>query len=112
MKKIMFLSFILLLNVLKLFAQNQGIKKDEKLDEPKFELHQFYLKDPAIKIMEIQYDNDCTPVNGKLSEDGKIIFIKDYTEHSRIYFKFLKADGKVEEITKSPCFIDPVVNAL
>ena len=112
MKKIIILSIVLLFSVSKISAQNPDLKKDEKQDEPKFELHQFYLKDPAIKILDIKYDNDCTPVNGKLSEDGKTVFIKDYTEHSRIYFKFLKGDGKVEEITKSPCFIDPVVNAL
>jgi|GEM_PF-1385408 len=111
MKKIIFLSF-LILNFSKLFAQNPEIKKDEKQDDPKFELHQFYLNDPAIKILDIKYNNDCTPANGRLSEDGKTVFIKEYRDHTGVYLKFLKADGKVEEITKSPCFIDPVVNAL
>ncbi|HKR03377.1 MAG TPA: hypothetical protein VJY62_01975 [Bacteroidia bacterium] len=112
MKKVILLSIVFLLTISKVYSQNSDLKKDEKPEEPKYELHQFYLKDPAIKILDIQYDNDCTPVKGKLSEDGKTVFIKDYTEHSRIYLKFLKADGKAEEITKSPCFIDPVVNAL
>lgn len=112
MKKIAFLSIVFILIASKIYSQNSDLKKDENQDEPKYELHQFYLKDPAIKILEIQNDNDCTPVRGKLSEDGKTVFIKDYTEHSRVYFKFLKADGKVEEVSKSPCFIDPVVNAL
>ncbi|MEO5570717.1 MAG: hypothetical protein ABIT08_00220, partial [Bacteroidia bacterium] len=108
MKKIALFTFLLLFNTAKIFSQNSDVKQDE----PKFELHQFYLKDPGIKILDIQYDNDCTPVNGKLSEDGKTVFVKEYKEHSRIYLKFLKADGKVDEVTKSPCFIDPVVNAL
>ena len=94
------------------FSQNPVSKPEEKYTEPKFELHQFYLTEPAIKILEIQYDKDCIPVNGRLSEDGKTVLIKDYAEHSRIYVKILKADGKVEEISKSPCFIDPVVPAL
>ncbi|MFI5218629.1 MAG: hypothetical protein ACHQNT_03995 [Bacteroidia bacterium] len=94
------------------FSQSPVSKPEPKFEEPKFEEHQFYLTEPAIKIMEIQYDKDCTPVKGKLSDDGKTIFIKDYSEHSRVYLKFLKADGKVEEITKSPCFIDPVVPVL
>jgi hypothetical protein len=112
MKKLIFLSALFLFIVSKVFSQNLEIKNIEKQDEPKYELHQFYLKEPAIKILDIKYDNDCTPVQGKLSEDGKTVFINEYKEHSRIYFKFLKADGKVEEVTKSPCFIDPVVNAL
>ncbi len=103
---------MLLFNFSKVFSQNSDLNKTTKEDEPKFEEYQFYLKDPAIKILDIKYDKDCTPVNGKLSEDGKTVFINEYKDHSRIYFKFLKADGKVEELTKSPCFIDPVVNAL
>lgn len=95
-----------------LFSQNPVMNKTEHNGEPKYEEYQFYLKDPAIKILDIQIDNDCSPVRGKLSENGKTVFIKDYKEHSRIYIKFLKADAKVEELTKSPCFIDPVVNAL
>lgn len=80
--------------------------------EPKFDLYQFYLPDPAIKIIDIQYDKDCTPVKGKLSDDGKTVFIREYREHSRVYLKILRADGTTEEITKSPCFIDPVIHEL
>lgn len=109
MKKILFISIVLLFSFSKLFSQNVDLKKNS---EPKYEYYQFYLTEPAIKIMEIQYDKDCTPIKGKLSEDGKTVFVKDYLEHSRIYFKFLKADGKVDEVSKSPCFIDPVINAL
>jgi hypothetical protein len=111
MRKILFLIMVLF-PCSNVFSQNSDIKKDEKQEEPKFELHQFYLNDPAIKILDIQYNNDCTPVNGRLSEDGKTVFIKEYKEHTGVYLKFLKADGKVEELSKSPCFIDPVVNAL
>ena len=112
MKKIIFVANLFLLFSSKLFSQNNAPKPEEIIAEPKFELYQFYLTEPAIKILEIQYDKDCTPVKGKLSEDGKTVFIEEYLEHSRIYFKFLKADGKIEDMTKSPCFIDPVVNAL
>lgn len=94
------------------FSQNPALKPEEKFTEPKFELHQFYLTEPAIKIIDIQYEKDCTPVKGKLSEDGKTVFIKEYQEHSRVYLKIQKADGKVEEISKSPCFIDPVIPIL
>jgi len=112
MKNKLFLLTLLFFTTSKIFSQNPDWNNNTKQDEPKFEEHQFYLKDPAIKILDIKYDNDCTPVKGKLSEDGKTVFIKEYKDHSRIYFKFLKADGKVEELTKSPCFIDPVVTAL
>jgi len=94
------------------FSQSPPPQQQQKFAEPKFEQYQFYLTEPAIKILEIQYEKDCTPVNGKLSEDGKTVFIKDYTEHSKVYVKVLKPDGKIEEISKSPCFIDPVIPAL
>lgn len=106
----MLVLIVLLLCSFKSFSQN--LKPVEQSPDPKFEFHQFYLEEPAIKIIDIKYDKDCTPVNGKLSEDGKRVIVKDYTEHSRIYFKYLKADGSVQEITKSPCFIDPVINVL
>lgn len=109
--KILFLIIVTCFSA-KIFSQNPDVQKKNKSAELKNELYQFYLTDPAIKIMEIQYEKDCTPVKGKLSENGKTIFIEEYTEHSRVYLKYLKADGKVEEITKSPCFIDPVVPAL
>ena len=112
MKKIIFIFITLFFAASKIIAQHSVVKEEEKPDEPKYEIHQFYLQYPAIKILEIQYDKDCTPVKGKLSEDGKTVLIKEYIEHSRIYFKFLKADGKVEEVVKSPCFIDPVINVL
>lgn len=112
LQKIFLVFAFLLFSLTELFSQNSDLKKPLSPIESKFELHQFYLQDPAIKIMEMQYDKDCTPVKGKLSEDGKTVLIKEYIEHSRIYLKFLKADGKEEEVIKSPCFIDPVINVL
>ncbi len=94
------------------YAQNISPVNDPKYDEPVFEEYQFYLTDPAIKILDIQYEKDCTPVKGRLSEDGKTVILKEYREHSRIYFKYQKANGTVDEISKSPCYIDPVIHAL
>ena len=112
MKTIIFISAVVFFNNAVLSAQNTDLKKEDPKNDPVYEYHQFYLKEPAVKILDLEYDNDCTPAHGRLSEDGKTVLIKSYTEHSRIYLKFLKADGKVEELTKSPCYIDPVVPSL
>lgn len=65
-----------------------------------------------MKILEMQYEKECVPVKGTLSDDGKKVLIEDYQEHSRIYFKYQKADGRIEEVSKSPCYIDPVIPSL
>lgn len=93
-------------------AQNEPIAAPALQTEPVFEEYQFYLTDPAVKILDLRYEQDCQPADGKISDDGKTVFLRNYRKHSRIYFKYLKADGKIEEVFKSSCFIDPVVHLL
>lgn len=94
-----FLTFFACLSFSALPAQNP-----ETPDE-----YQFYLEEPAIEIMDLRHKHDCSPVNGRLSDDGRVIFMKGYSKGSHVYFKYMKADGTVVELTRSRCFIDPVI---
>ncbi len=79
---------------------------------PAFEHHQFYLSEPGIEILDIRYNRDCSPADGRLTPEGDRVLLKSYREGSSVYLKYLRADGTIAEITRSPCYIDPVVPAL
>jgi hypothetical protein len=71
--------------------------------------YQIYLKQPAKEILELQYDNNCTPINGTFSEDRKKVIMKDYERGNKVYLQIMYEDGTVEEFRRSPCYIDPVI---
>lgn len=71
--------------------------------------YQIYLKQPAKEIKELLNDNTCEPVNGKLSDDGKSIVMKNYQKKSRIYVRIIYVDGTEDDFIRSSCFIDPVL---
>ena len=72
--------------------------------------YQIYLKQPAKEIKLLMYENNFTPIQGTLSEDRKSIIMKDYEMGAKVHVKVLYDDGTVEEFTKSPCYIDPVIS--
>jgi hypothetical protein len=71
--------------------------------------YQIFLKQPAKEIKLIMYENNFLPIQGKLSEDRKSIIMKDYQTGNKVHVKVLYEDGSVDEFSKSPCFIDPVI---
>lgn len=73
---------------------------------PDFQIH---LTQPAKQIKYMMYEKDFTPIQGRISEDKKSVVIKNYLKGSKIRLKVEYEDGTVEEIIKSPCFIDPYI---
>lgn len=71
--------------------------------------HQFFLDFKAQKILEIKYTTDETPVEGELSVDGFSVILKNYPGDKAVKVKVLNESGEEKEVTKSKCFIDPVI---
>jgi hypothetical protein len=82
-------------------GQNEPAKKTD---------YQIFLKQPAKEIKLLMYEKDFTPIQGTLSEDRKSIIMKNYDLNSKVHVKILYDDGSVDEFTKSPCYIDPVIS--
>ena len=82
---------------------------DSSATEKKRE-YQIYLKKPAKSIKLLMYDKTFLPVQGRLSEDGKKIILKDYEKDHNVRVKIIYLDGSVGEFISYPCFIDPVIS--
>jgi hypothetical protein len=80
-------------------AVNNAPKKD----------YQIHLSQPAREIKLLMYEKNFLPVQGKLAEDHKSIIMKDYEQGAKVHVKVVYEDGSIDEFTKSPCYIDPVV---
>ena len=108
MKKILTVLAIFALLMLQntVYAQSNKMT-DEEIQE--FKQHQLYLDKPAIEIEDIHYEKDDTPIKGELSEDGAKVIMDDYNKRGRVNFTVRYADGTTEEISRSPCYIDPVM---
>lgn len=109
--------FILLLTAGITSAQIE-IKEPEKdpgpdpakiLYEGKDTMHQLYLDEEVEKIIEIKYEKSGKKVKGSLSDDGKRILIENYVPGSRVNATLKLANGETKEISRSSCYIDPVV---
>jgi hypothetical protein len=110
-KKTIFASALFIFSALSLVAQpnpDSALKKSP----PLYREYQFSLPEPAKQIELIEYEKDKVPLHGKLSPDGKIIYIRNYKTGQMVRAKVLLQTGKTEEYIKSPCFIDPVIEAL
>jgi hypothetical protein len=70
---------------------------------------QISLPHPAKEIKYLLYEKDFLPIQGKLSDDKKSVIIKDYKAGAKVRIKVEYEDGTVDEIIKSPCYIDPVI---
>lgn len=71
--------------------------------------YQIFLSQPAKEIKYLMYEKDFLPIQGVLSEDRKSVIMKEYKTGTKVRVKVEYEDGTVEEIIKSPCFIDPVI---
>ena len=87
-------------------AQTERME-DEDIREIK--QHQFYLEKPGVSIELLEYDKDQQPIRGEISGDGFRVIMNDYVKKGRVKAVIVYADGTKEEISRSSCFIDPVI---
>lgn len=90
-------------------ANGQGKNRDIFHDSNGDTFHQLFLDFKATEILEIKYSTDSLPVDGKLSVDGFSIIIKNYPGDKSVKVKLKDEKGEQKEITKSRCYIDPVI---
>ena len=86
----------------------QSLKSDSMFVPGGVKQYQFNLDKPAESIEELQYEKSGEPIKGNLSPDGSSVVIDNYKKGLRVKLKVLYADGSSEDVTRSPCFIDPV----
>lgn len=69
---------------------------------------QFQLEKPVKAIENLQYEKTGEPIKGYLTPDGTRIIMDNYKKGQRVKVDLIQKDGKVESLTKSSCFIDPI----
>lgn len=98
--------FVLSLTGLCVSAQST----DSTYREPRYDSYQIYLKQPAKEVHQLLYEKDCTPINGRISEDNKKkLIIEGYEPGNKVHIKVTYIDGTEDEFVRSPCYIDPVI---
>lgn len=90
-------------------AKTQSLKNDSIFVPDALRQYQFQLEEPVEKIDNLRYDKTGEPLKGTLSPDGKRVLMDNYKKGQRVKFDVVYPDGRVEELSKSPCYIDPVV---
>jgi hypothetical protein len=106
----MFRIIIALISGFGLFLSPQiSFSQEEPKPEPKKQDHQIYFKAPVKEIHHILYDKNFLPIQGEISEDKKSVKLKEWEQGTKVRLKVTYEDGTVDEIVKSPCFIDPVI---
>jgi hypothetical protein len=71
--------------------------------------HQLFLDFRATQLIEMQYATDSSCAEGTLSPDGFSVVIRNYPGNRSVRVKVLDEQGKEREVTRSKCFIDPVL---
>lgn len=90
-------------------AKAQSLKNDSIFVPDALRQYQFQLEEPVEKIDNLRYDKTGEPLKGTLSPDGTRVLMDNYKKGQRVKFDVVYPDGRVEELSKSPCYIDPVV---
>jgi hypothetical protein len=86
----------------------QTLKSDSLFIPGVVKQYQFNLDKPAIQVDDIRYEQSGDPIKGGLTRDGGRVIMDNYKKGQRVKAKVTYADGTTEEISRSPCFIDPV----
>ncbi len=89
-------------------AKGQNLKQDTLFMPEQFRQYQFQLDDPVKSIDELRYEQSGEKIKGTLSPDGLRVVMENYKKGQRVKLKVEHADGRVEEVSKSPCFIHAV----
>ncbi len=71
--------------------------------------HQLFFDFKVKEVLELKYTTDDSPVEGELSVDGFSIILKNYPGDKAVKVKLIDENGETKEVTKSKCFIDPVI---
>ncbi len=71
--------------------------------------HQLFLDFKATEIIDLKYTPDGTSAIGTLSVDGYSVVIKNYPGDCSVKVKARDESGQEREVTRSRCFIDPVL---
>jgi len=108
MKKIWVLAGLLLVTASIETTQAQSLKQDTMFVPDQLRQYQFQLEQEVDKIEDLRYEKSGEPIKGTLSPDKKRVVMDNYKKGQRIKFSVTYPDGRSEELTKSPCFIDPV----
>ncbi|MBL0342086.1 MAG: hypothetical protein IPP71_14870 [Bacteroidetes bacterium] len=89
------------------FAQSKtpDIFHDAKGDS----YHQLFLDFKAKTLLELKYTTDDSLIEGELSVDGFSVILKNYAGDKAVKVKVLNEAGEEKEVSKSKCFIDPVI---
>jgi len=72
---------------------------------------QIYLEEPIQKVKDVEYKKDGKKIEFELSPDGTKIYIHDYDYRNSVKVKYINANGKEEEIVRSRCSIDPILQS-
>ena len=107
--------FLLLLFFSAAFAgevRSQVIADSTEHALPAFKEYRFPLPEKAIDIIFIEHEKSKVPIHGKLAPDGKSVILRNYQPGQPVRVKAMLENGRTEEFVKSPCFIDPVIQAL
>ncbi len=101
LKTLLLVAFVMLST--KLFAVTDSLSAKPKQN------YQIFLKQPGKEIKLLMYEKNFLPIQGKFSEDRKSVIMNDYELGNRVRIRVVYEDGTVDEFTKSPCYIDPVI---
>jgi len=86
----------------------QSLRQDSVFVPDQLRQFQFQLEEPVQSIEKLRYEKSEEPIKGTLSPDGKRVIMENYKKGQRVKLEVLFPDGRREEVSKSPCFIDPV----
>jgi hypothetical protein len=86
----------------------QSLKSDSLFIPGSVKQFQFNLDKPAVRVEGLKYEQSGDPIKGGLTRDGVRVIMDNYKKGQRVKATVTYADGTSEEITRSPCFIDPV----
>ena len=89
----------------------QSTSRDSVLSS-KIHGYQIHLTKPAKEIRLLMYEKNFLPIHGKLSDDRKSIIMNEYEQGSKVHVRVIYEDGTTDEFVRSPCYIDPVIEAL
>ena len=88
-------------------AQRSGV--DHFRDSEGNTYHQLFVDFHISEILDIKYADDESPVEGELSTDGYSVVIKNYPGNCTVKLRVKIDSGEEKEVSKSRCFIDPVL---
>ncbi|MFN0187771.1 MAG: hypothetical protein ACKVQV_03640 [Bacteroidia bacterium] len=108
MKKLIFIAQFTMVIAMSFSAEAQSLKQDTLFMPEQFRQYQFQLDEPVKSIDELRYEQSGEKIKGSLSPDGLRVVMENYKKGQRVKLKVEHADGKVEEVSKSPCFIHAV----